>query len=239
MAQEIDKNHSGKLRSYQSGTHGPNVETVAAVNRHVPGTARFLDQVLWSAIGGRLSTTELWVQGLMQFAPTIQAIVVELDAYGQSTGEPPLATVRHLRKLQQCASPEALACLIILLRHAAETGNTKLSLGIGRAVFSVSLIVCSQFPYNLMARELFELLREHVFVFASSDEERLDFSGVDFVGSVQALSDCVLRMEGEKWIKPGEVAARQALIKVMNGRHGLDVPLTLMLQIRSEKRLKI
>lgn len=122
MSEDCD--HKNKWRSYRKGLHTPSPELVNAIEGAHAGGYAVLYHVLWKTLRSdrwASSHADLW---LGELHPEIQKIVYQHESkpgFGKTIRQSLNQT--QLNMLERRAGPDALACLVILLRRAVEKNH--------------------------------------------------------------------------------------------------------------------
>lgn len=128
--------------SRKLGLHTPSRNLVGPIETTYAGGHAVLDHVLWKTLRlDRLITShaDLW---LGELPPDIQGIVYQSDA--KLRFEKKICrslNQTHLSMLERRVGPDALACLIVLLRLAAENGDAHFAQSLSRSICRMLLIL--------------------------------------------------------------------------------------------------
>jgi len=137
-----ERDNKNKWRSYRLGRHTPSADLVDSIEITYSGGHAVLNHVLWKTL--RLdspisSHADLW---LGELPPEIQGIIYQRDA--KLRFEKKICrslNQTHLSMLERRVGPDALACLIVLLRLAAENGDAHFAQSLSRRICRMLLIL--------------------------------------------------------------------------------------------------
>lgn len=173
--------HTNKWRNYKTGRRRPQAVLINKVESLCPGSAAVFEHPLWRV--ARLPDTK----PLLPFSSTwLRMLSIEVLALMFKTDPRTGAEVRRgvtgrvLKVLGDRADLDGIAALAILLREAAERGQSKIAFSAGEALYRAILHAAWRGNEQLrcVVPRIFAMLIERVFPFARDRTRYLCFQGV-------------------------------------------------------------
>lgn len=222
--------HRNKWRHYESGRHSPRQNLRERVNEVVDGSSDAFDHVLWTdalkterPLGDRMDTL------LKTFGLEVQQVVFAAAIPGATrsyTRRP--VDGRMLRKLENRAGLDALACLTLLLREAHEKEKHELAFRIGLSLFWVLLIFCITCSVARIGPRLFSIYRASIFPLARSRERRYLLDEYPLDGATSLLRHYTLAAEDRDEIGLAWDDTVRYMMEIIRGHRGLDFRIALL-----------
>lgn len=142
LASDGPVDRKNKWRSYREGKHTPSADLVEDIETRFPGSGAVLNHPIWQLL--RLDRPlHAEVPGLLAQLPP--ALYASVKGRGAAAHGPSISLsgwdARRLRRLEREVGLNALACLVALMRLAAESGDSANAHRFGRSLCRVLLMM--------------------------------------------------------------------------------------------------
>ena len=178
-----------KWRSYREGRHTPSAGLVGAVEAQFPGGRGVLSHPVWRVlrldrpVHGEISSL------LAQLPPKLYSVVRGSGGAARVAQISPSGwDVRRLRRLEREVGFDALACLVVLLRLAAEGGDSTGAHSFGRALCRVLLMMGGWLFAHGVAQPLAEYVEQWLLPMAAHAGRQSGFGEMGFVAGARRLA---------------------------------------------------
>ncbi len=178
-----------KWRSYREGRHTPSAGLVEAVEAQFPGGRGVLCHPVWRVL--RLDRpVHDEVSGLLaQLPPALYSVIrgdgdVACGAHISPSGW----DARRLRRLERQAGFDALACLVVLLRLAADSGDSAGAHRFGRALCRMLLMMGDWLFAHGVAQPLAEYIEQRLLPMAAHAGQQIGFGEIGFLAGARRLA---------------------------------------------------
>lgn len=223
-----DPYHRNKWSAYRIGRHKPHRRLIIQAEEKVPGSAFFIDHVLWDAIRGRKKLDWLINIGLKQLSKDVQKVLYKGDHFAMGDKLVPRLMKQHLRQLERRAGFDALAALVIFLRLTNAQNDRERALEIGESIYRVLLIVCTHLPFANLRSEIFALFRMYVFPMARDEHRGIVVSAnFDFGEATLMLNRLCLQLEDANQIGVSYRDGVRAKCHLLDGKWGFHIQFAL------------
>lgn len=223
--------YKNKWRSYRKGIHTPSTDLVNSIETTYSGGHAVLNHVLWKTLRrDRVisSHTDLW---LGELHPEIQKIVYQRDSklgFGKTTFRSLNQT--QLAMLERRSGPDALACLVLLLRQAVEKGDAVLAQSLSWRVCRMLLILGPILSAMGIGIPLVQYFEQEILPLAAIDGRHYQFWNSGYQSTARRLNlvaNLIEADENRAFTDTERIALR---IDILDGRRGgiLCDPVTLM-----------
>ena len=222
--------HRNKWSRYEDGKHAPQKKLRDQADRIVPGSGAAFDHVLWSdALQMKQPLGDRTDSLLKSLGPDIAQVVFVANVPGATRSHlrRPVDG-RLLRKLENRAGIDSLACLTILLREAREQDEPKRTMDIGMSLFWVLLMFCTTGTTARIRHVLFDLYRSEIFPLAATEHERFDLDEYPLVRASDLLNRSVLEAEDRGLIGPSWADTVEFMLRLIRGQLGLNLRVALL-----------
>lgn len=220
-SEERAHDYKNKWRSYRNGRHTPSPALVHFIAATYSDSHAVLNHVLWESL--RLDRpvsrhADFW---LSQLHPEVQMTIYRHGTtfcVGKSVYETLNQT--RLSMLERRAGLDALACLIILLRKAADAGNSSLALSLGRRLCRMLLILGHVLTNAGLRKPLAQYIEQEVLPLAACNGLHYGFGGAGYESIAEDLTFVANCIEGDE-NRRLSISERIALrIDILDGRRG-------------------
>ncbi len=210
---------------YARGDVIPSRKRLLSVNRADPGSLADYDHLLFDVVDPSMpvgSHADAWLQRLPR---RVQGALYVREAgmrYRRRT-----CTARVLKTLEESASLDALAAIIVLLREAHDAGMADLAFEIGLSTYR-SLLIVGTMRYGAIAPELSHAAMRLVFPLASSGHRKLWASDRLMDDQRTTLAYARNELGSRGFIQPDPKSEVAAAVQMMRGRFGRHIHAELL-----------
>ncbi|UCV11333.1 hypothetical protein KI614_14470 [Dechloromonas denitrificans] len=222
--------YKNKWRSYRKGLHTPSPDLVNAIETIYAGGYAVLNHVLWKTLRRDCLISlhsEFWFGELH---PETQKIIYQRES-NLGFGKTPHRSLNQtqLAMLERRAGPDALACLVILLRQAVENHDGVFAQTVSRRVCRMLLILGPILSAIGIGTPLVQYFEQELLPLATLDGRHYQYGGSGYQSVARRLSVAANLIEGDEnrlFTNEERIALRIALL---DGRRGdiLDSPICL------------
>lgn len=110
-----------KWRGYGLGRHTPKPSLIQTMEVSYPGTQNLFDHVLWDILRPQFSATTHAHAWLCRLSPRVASVIANPKSRTQHGG----LRAGTLARLERISDLDAMACVIVFLRSAIESQNTR------------------------------------------------------------------------------------------------------------------
>lgn len=227
--------YKNKWIHYEGGSHRPQA-TLKKVEGKFPGSSREFHHPLWSV----LDLTDTRVMSgdtfLRQLTPVVQKALFKPSQDGILSNEVRISvTPSLLLKLEKQANLDVLACLVWLLREAAERQSTD-AVAIGHTLHNVLIMMALEFEALKIGLPLLRFFIDHILPLGLPPYHRMWMIPSDYV-----LASCHLNLAVYGTSKGFQrTLTWSARVKIMqlllSGRFGADIRYAMWPQFKPDER---
>ena len=220
-----DKNrecdHKNKWRSYRKGLHTPSPDLVSTIETTIGGGYGVLNHVLWKALRRDHAISSHADRWIGELHPEIQRIVYQLEpkqGFGKKIRQSLNRT--QLTMLEHRAGSDALACLVILLRRAAENDDGEFAQRLGWRVCRMLLVLAPVFAAMGIETPLVQYFEQEILPLGSSGGRHYQFRSGCYQTVAKRLSFLANLVEGDENRAFTNAERITLRIDILDGRRG-------------------
>lgn len=219
---EGSPDHTHKWLNYKLGTVSPRKYMVQRVENQLPGTRKVFEHVMWDVCDLEQPIESNHLEWKRRLDPEVQLI---LERHGIVLADEKLLHRRSddigLRMLEERASYDALACLILQLRMAHATGNKPASAKLGLASCRMLLILSPLLAHHNILRPFGELVEQELLPLSRGLDGLLYcFWHNGYEGAVNALRLRVASVAGHLAESGSAKSWAKHCISLLDGQYG-------------------
>jgi hypothetical protein len=178
--------HRNKWAAYERGERTPHPKLRARAGQVVPGSQWIFDHVVWEAPRTERRLGERLEPLLRKLEPGVQTIL--FDSPGLRGLRRRAITAQSLKRLEEMAGFDSLACLTLLVREAHELGDADQAHRIAHSLFKVLVIVCMDCRLGRVIRRWFAIYRDRIFPLATARGKSFRLEEYDIVEVINEFS---------------------------------------------------
>ncbi|MEO8731659.1 MAG: hypothetical protein ABI410_20105 [Rhodoferax sp.] len=213
-----------KWRSYRDGRHTPSTALAGAIERQFPGSHAVLDHPMWQLLRLDRSLQVSIPNLLSQLPPCHFAIVRSGSAAAQSnfvlTSD---WSARRLRKLEREAGLDALACLIMLLRKALESGDSRQAHMFGRSLCRMLLLMGRWLYAHGIAQPMVNYVENVLLPMTAYEGCRYSFGEQGYLGAATQLIRAANMIEANENKLLTSVQKAELMLDLLDDKFSLEL----------------
>lgn len=178
-----------KWRSYREGRHTPSAGLIEGIESRFPGSRAVLNHPVWQVL--RLDRPlQDEVPGLLAQLPlTLFATIKGSGAAARCAPMSPLGwDTRRLRRLEREVGFNTLACLVALMRLAAESGDSAGAHRFGRSICRVLLMMGGWLFSHGVAQPFADYVERFLLPMAAHAGQQNGFGEMGFLAAARRLA---------------------------------------------------
>jgi len=215
--------YKNKWIHYETAERFPQAALLKKVEESIPGSTRDLHHPLWLVLNCENQEIMQGDTFLNQLAPPVwDLLFMRVEDGGLGYSVRVAFTPQILEKLERIASLDALACLVWLLREAAEKKSDD-AVRIGHALHNLLTIMALELYTLKIALPLLQLFIEYILPLGVPPYRRLCMSSFDYVYASGYLNRIVYETLNAPELSLDWSERVKIMQQLMQGKFGLDV----------------
>jgi hypothetical protein len=220
--------HPNNWRAYLCGERTPSRALIQRIEERIPGSSTLTNHVVWDAMRVRTAMKGRAIELSWRLSDRLKQIVApQIEARVRNQQVPELSDEQQ-ESIDAAASLEALACLLILIREAAEEGRLEYAAGLMPYMGSMLLSVSLRFINGGVLDAIGDYFDDEIFPLAANESGLChQFMGIRLV---RAAGHLLHRLHHIKGLDPSGLSEdEQAVVlqRILNANYGFEYPFAL------------
>ena len=213
-----------KWRSYREGRHTPSAGLVEAVEARFPGGRDVLRHPVWRVLRLDRPMHDGISSLLAELPPRLYSVVSAAgDAERGARFSPCEWDARRLRRLERVVGFDALACLVVLLRIAAEGGDSAGAHKFGRALCRLLLMMGGWLFAHGVAQPLADYVEQWMLPMAAHAGDQNGFGEMGFVTGAKRLAQAANTIAANENTALTSLQRADVMLDLLDDRFNLEL----------------
>lgn len=227
--------YKNKWVRYEDGRHLPHAALLMRVEAKAPGSTRELHHPLWAVLDLNNKKVMHGDAFLRQLAPAVQSVLFKPGQAGLLSNDVRVPiTPSRLKQLEQRACLDVLACLVWLLREAAEQQNAN-AVAIGRVLHNVLTMMALELEALKVGLSLLRLFIDLILPLGVAPHHRIWMTPSDYLHASGHLNRLVYGVLEDQQQSLSWNARAKLMHKLLKGDFGMDVHFAMSPQLQLDE----